>query len=741
MGYFSAVILPDGGTVRYVYGADPNATNPPPSTLGYDLAGSQSLYGMDSLQGGGFVISFANGNNDLMAMTFDDDGSDRASDEFLIHHDAHHGASVSSLANVSGVQGDFTVNWSLGGGPLTTPTLTEAINWNDDGTATSGSTATAPNPSIGGFSPVITHTQDGGYVSMWIQDRQSLKAQVYDVNLDPLSHNAGTSTPFTLVADATPTIVDYMGPAQIDTLADGDAIIVVDMPLANGRSTNVFRYDGVSADPINANAVQVGSVGTNAHHADVTALTDGGYVVAYNPNAVDIAYQIFDEDDQAVGGPVTVTNAAGEQRYPVVASLANDGWVVGWRDEVTNDIYFQAYRVDGSAYFATPQIIESVANSTTPSNESGPFHISGLDGGGFAIAWDEQYATGSNPLYNSYYKVYEVDLTCTMQGSPTPGADLIYGCSGDDHVVARAGNDTVVGDAGNDTVYGQAGDDLLYGASGNDVLIADVGNDTLLGGSGNDYLHGENDHDLLSGATGADSLFGGNGNDTLFAGGGDDSVQGDAGDDSARGGEGNDTVIGGSGNDTLNGDAGADLVYGQAGDDLIDGGAGNDTLIADIGKDTLLGGAGNDFLNGEVGDDVLSGGIGQDTLSGADGNDVLSGGDGADFLEGNAGNDTIDGGAATIRSATPGATRSFMAAREMTTSISPIPSGPIPWKAATAMTRSSLEPVTIPSWATAALIPSMDRLATTTLMVAMAMITRLATSAPTHYSAARAMTS
>lgn len=228
------------------------------------------------------------------------------------------------------------------------------------------------------------------------------------------ANGLGESTPFTLVADPTPTIVDYMGPAQIDTLADGDAIIVADIPIVGSRSTNIYRYDGVSSDPAKANATQVASVGSGAHHADIAALTDGGYVVAYNPGAVDISFQAFDEEDQAVGGAVSVTNAVGEQRYPVVASLDNDGWVVGWRDETTEDIYFQAYRVDGSAYFATPQIIESVTNSATPSNEDGPFWISGLDTGGFLIAWDEQVGTNNNPIYETYYKVYAVDGTCSI---------------------------------------------------------------------------------------------------------------------------------------------------------------------------------------------------------------------------------------------------------------------------------------------------------------------------------------
>lgn len=193
MAYFSSVGPASGSDVRFVYGAiDPNS-GPPVAGLGYDLAGSQSLYDMDALQGGGFVITFANGSQDLLAMTFNDNGTDRASNETegllenesLVDHNLHRGVSVSSLANVAGVQGDYTVTWSFGGGPLSNPTYTKAVNRDDIGTENLASTETLPNPGSGSYAPVMTHTQDGGYISMWIQDQQSLKAQVYDVNLNP----------------------------------------------------------------------------------------------------------------------------------------------------------------------------------------------------------------------------------------------------------------------------------------------------------------------------------------------------------------------------------------------------------------------------------------------------------------------------------------------------------------------------------------------------------------------------
>ncbi|MDG2284064.1 MAG: calcium-binding protein, partial [Alphaproteobacteria bacterium] len=670
ISYFTAVGLPSGSDVRFVYGAIDPIPGTLVSSLGYDLSGSQSLYDIDALDGGGFVISFADGNNNLMAMTFNDDGTDRASNEFLIDQNTHHGGSVAGLANVAGVQGDFTVNWSIGGGPGTTPSSTHAVNWNEDGTVAS-STGTALNPGNGEFSPVVTHTDDGGYVSMWGQHNIDFEAQVYDVNLNPLSADGlGNSAPITLVKDA-----GYgIEASQFDTLENGEIIIATNEPNASARfTTNIYRYDGVFADTsVGAeNAIQVATLGDDVRDSDIAALNDGGYVVAYNPSQTDISFQVFDEADQAVGTGVVVANTGPIEKYPVFASLANDGWVVGWQDSGTEDIYLQAYRVDGSAYFATPQIIESVLNSPSPPNAGSPFEITGLESGGFAVSWSELGSPVGGPsIYETYYKVYEVDRTYTVQGTSTHIADLIHGGSGNDLIISQGGDDTVVGDAGNDTIYGQSGNDALYGASGDDYLLADIGEDTLRGGSGADILDGGGGNDLIVGGAGDDTLrgglgwsrtgtgddafrggngvdyiIGGDGNDEMFDGDAGDRLEGDDGNDLLDGGDGSDTIHGGARIDTMSGGLGNDYIFGWAGDDVLEGGVGNDSLVGDDGDDSLQGGDGVDTLIGGVGDDGLYGGDGVDSLFGADGQDILNGEAGQDWAEGGAGNDLLYVGA------------------------------------------------------------------------------------------------
>ena len=252
------------------------------------------------------------------------------------------------------------------------------------------------------------------------------------------------------------------------------------------------------------------------------------------------------------------------------------------------------------------------------------------------------------------------------RGTPSQGADMLYGDSG---------TDVLDGLAGNDRIYGGAGDDRLIGGAGNDNLYGEAGNDTLEGGDGNDSLNGDAGNDILDGGAGDDSLSGGQGDDVylFYRGMGQDSISEF---DMSVGN--NDTIRVAAGisaaDITLTRDLwdlqlgikgttdrmtirsytdanyqvervafadgsvwtvddlrrlsrvapseAADTVYGDDSNERIDGLAGDDKLYGLSGDDVLIGGAGNDQLDGGNGNDTLDGGIGNDTLSGGAGNDT-----------------------------------------------------------------------------------------------------------------------
>ena len=113
---------------------------------------------------------------------------------------------------------------------------------------------------------------------------------------------------------------------------------------------------------------------------------------------------------------------------------------------------------------------------------------------------------------------------------------------------------------------------------------------------------------------------------------------------------GNDTLSGTEGPDSIDGLAGNDSISGLGGNDTLLGNAGNDTLLGEAGTDSLDGGDGDDSLNGGFGNDTLNGGAGADTLIGGTDQDVLNGGTHGDLLEGQQGDDELngEGGADTL---------------------------------------------------------------------------------------------
>lgn len=320
--------------------------------------------------------------------------------------------------------------------------------------------------------------------------------------------------------------------------------------------------------------------------------------------------------------------------------------------------------------------------------------------------WDQNFAVIVTTLPDGS-RQYSIQLTGSSSATVPGDADVIYGGTGNDTILAGDGADRVDGGAGDDLIFGDSGADTLYGGAGNDILDGgdpgDVstdlldggdgddhlegsgGTDTLLGGAGNDVILGDDDDandgdDYIDGEDGNDDINGGGGRDRIYGGAGNDTIRGDSlnapvtlqTDDYVDGEAGDDIIFGGGGSDTLEGGSGADQLWGevqndpqeQSGNDSLDGGADDDRLVGAGGSDRLVGGTGNDLIWGDaswtglapmlMGNDALDGGDGDDQLAGGGGDDLLIGGDGNDLLLGDDivervagaqhGNDTLDGG-------------------------------------------------------------------------------------------------
>jgi Ca2+-binding RTX toxin-like protein len=162
-------------------------------------------------------------------------------------------------------------------------------------------------------------------------------------------------------------------------------------------------------------------------------------------------------------------------------------------------------------------------------------------------------------------------------GTPTDGADSLFGGTGDDSMAGGGGGDSMIAGAGRDSFDGDLGNDTVAGDAGGDFLRGLSDNDEVEGGDGADTVNGNKGGDTVQGGAGADVVFGGQSSDYVDAGAGDDShVNGNLGADTVHGGDGNDSVYGGQGSDSVYGDGGDDRLSGDLGNDNLFGGAGAD---------------------------------------------------------------------------------------------------------------------------------------------------------------------
>ncbi len=253
--------------------------------------------------------------------------------------------------------------------------------------------------------------------------------------------------------------------------------------------------------------------------AEITVLTDGRFVIAWDDNAQfgggspanALRAQLFNADGTRSGDELllkTVTN--GRSFDPDITALPDGRFVATWQNSTDSNISAQVFNADGSE--AGPEV---VVNTTTDRRQFSPTADT-LPDGRVVISWTDESGTGGDPdgwaVRGQILDQREAAIT-------------LGGTSLADQYVGTTYNDRLSGNQGNDTLRGDAGNDGLKGEDGNDSLLGAAGNDTLFGGNGNDRLKGEDGDDRLVGGLGNDKLTGGFGRDVMTGGfGADDFI-------------------------------------------------------------------------------------------------------------------------------------------------------------------------------------------------------------------------
>lgn len=456
----------------------------------------------------------------------------------------------------------------------------------------------------------------------------------------------------------------------------GDDEIWVARTSSNGTYLNYVRIPATT-----------GNAGADSEPT-ITALSDGGFVVAWTTPIGAIRHQRFDSNGSLVGATATLSVAGNTLNEPAITGLADGGYVIVTTNDTTGRLVAYHFSSTGSQ-LGEGHVLAAGAAIHQPDARTladGRVVVSWYDATAGAVRTSiidtrDQAAAGYLTPTDVHVGTVRDDIFTASAGS------AVNGWRGNDRITDGSGGETIRGGTGNDTIIavGVSADDVFQGDSGTDTLIlTDVGNgtiyngaastltsgaiiqsvsnfeivrgsaadeillgraslDILSGGGGNDRIEGRDGADTLHGDNGNDTLLGGTGGDIMTGGAGNDLLLGEGGNDFALGGDGADQMHGGVGDDTLRGDGGDDFISGGNGYDLIRGGDGNDSLNGDLYGDRLLGERGDDTLNGGEQNDTLEGGEGNDLLLGSYNHDLLKGGPNDDILIGGNGQDTLYG--------------------------------------------------------------------------------------------------
>ncbi|WP_330166531.1 cadherin-like domain-containing protein [Rhizobium sp. GN54] len=379
-----------------------------------------------TLADGGFVLVWsggaADGTTDVTMRVFNADGSLRSTVEIPVAADA--GGDQATPQVTALAEGGFAVVWS---GATAADDRGVAFRLFDaDGTARDAFDLPANAETAGIQSAaMITTLADGGLVVAWRVgdgDRTALSLRVFEKD-------------GTIRSGAADIRIDVStGHFEITALAGGDFVVVHDGVAEGEGAEGPVRmriYDAGGSLEREAIVSLAADEDDVQHHPAVTALADGGFVVAWvgerQGDKADVAMQVYDADGRARAGTDFAVNihTGGEQRAPIVTALKDGGFVVLWSGSAWHDdagLAMQVYNPDGKS-----RIPGDIPVNLAVDGIQGDPHVAALAGGGFAVAWTTKSSAGYAIALRLFHadgtprmvaEEYVTGLTALPQGAP-----------------------------------------------------------------------------------------------------------------------------------------------------------------------------------------------------------------------------------------------------------------------------------------------------------------------------------
>jgi len=181
----------------------------------------------------------------------------------------------------------------------------------------------------------------------------------------------------------------------VTALSDGGFVVTWQSADEDGSSWGIYarRYDYGGEGLGEHFRVNTSTAGDQSP-ASVTALSDGGFVVAWSSADAQVYGQRFGSDGVAVGGEFRINSSVtGSHTSVAVSGFADGGFLSAWAANGQGgdlyEIYGQRYKADGAAIGSEFRI-----NSYTQSNQIQPALATMADGG-FVVTWSSIGQDGS----------------------------------------------------------------------------------------------------------------------------------------------------------------------------------------------------------------------------------------------------------------------------------------------------------------------------------------------------------
>ena len=391
---FSA--LSDTGLVS-VQGTAPDLSSGAEFQVNTTTAGKQDVPSVAALADGGFVIVWESDNQDgdrggIYAQRYDNTSS-AVGGEFQVNTttiEEQTDPSVAALDN-----GGFVVVWQSRD--------QDGDNWgifsqryDSAGNAVGTETQVNSTTTQAQDTAAVAALGDGGFVIVWQSrdqdgDKDGIYAQRYD--------SSGASVGSELQINSTTT--EDQQEAAVTALEDGGFVVTWQSKNQDGDDWGIYaqRYD--SAGVASGSEFLVNTTTADQQkEPSVVGLDDGGFVVVWQSRNQDgDNWGVYGQRYDASGNPVEFEfqinqESTGEQQDPVVAALADGGFLVTWqsRDQDGDNwgVYGRRYSADGDPLGSEFQI------NSTSTDEQEEVAAAALGDGGVAVAWQSRNQDGDN---------------------------------------------------------------------------------------------------------------------------------------------------------------------------------------------------------------------------------------------------------------------------------------------------------------------------------------------------------